>query len=296
MEVRGNYAYLANEGYGLQIINISDPEKAFIMKEVDTYSARGVDINSNYVYLVGADSGISLVDITEIQNSRIVTNINNDLGFTSLKAKDNIVYIGNFWHGLNIYDVSDITNVHLLQTIGTKYYPWYIYIKGDYVYVVTSDYMGGLITGSNYHSSLEIYDLSDIYHPQSIKSIDINGIVRQVVVDGNYAYLANGFNGLCIVDISNPANASVLKNQDVSGSEVEAVAIKDGKAYVGGNLGLRILDISNLENIYQIEVVPTDLYIEKITVIGKHAFLVGGKELNDNTVGCFAVVELINDN
>ena len=61
---------------------------------------------------------------------------------------------------------------------------------------------------------------------------------------GNYAYVADSFNGLAIVNISNPTAPALAGSYDTVG-HVEDVAIVGNYAYVADGIGLVILNISD---------------------------------------------------
>lgn len=92
---------------------------------------------------------------------------------------------------------------------------------------------------------LHIMDFSDPDHPASVAFHITPGFVRDVILQGDYAYLANGINGLRIVNISQPDNPVDAGFIDTPG-DAYGIAINGNYAYVAdGANGLRIINVSN---------------------------------------------------
>jgi hypothetical protein len=92
-------------------------------------------------------------------------------------------------------------------------------------------------------------DVSNPENPTLKGNYDTPGIASDVEVVGNYAYVADGWDGgLQIIDISNPTNPIFIGNYDTNGvaNDVEVVG---NYAYVADDMaGLKIIDISNPTN------------------------------------------------
>jgi hypothetical protein len=91
----------------------------------------------------------------------------------------------------------------------------------------------------------EIYDYSD---PQLVGCAATDGLATGVDVAGNYIYIADQYNGLCIFDISDPSNPIFTGHYDTGGF-TEYVVVKDSIAYLAdGDSGLVILNVSDPSN------------------------------------------------
>ena len=73
VEIVGNYAYVADGGGGLQIIDISNPAAPTLVGNYDTYgNAEDVEIVGNYAYV--ADGGLLIIDISNRTTPTFVGN------------------------------------------------------------------------------------------------------------------------------------------------------------------------------------------------------------------------------
>ncbi|MFA7331388.1 MAG: T9SS type A sorting domain-containing protein [Candidatus Delongbacteria bacterium] len=91
---------------------------------------------------------------------------------------------------------------------------------------------------------LYLYGMSDPGEPRLLSVLDVGDTVRDVVVDGDRAYLAANFAGLCIVDVSDPVHP--LRLGTLPSLEAQAVALQGQLAYLADReAGLRVIDVSD---------------------------------------------------
>ena len=81
------------------------------------------------------------------------------------------------------------------------------------------------------NGSLEIVDVHDPARPTLIGSYNTGGASFGVAVAGNYAYVADGYNGLVIVDVRNPAAPTLKGSYNTAGQSFK-VAVAGNYAYV----------------------------------------------------------------
>lgn len=104
--------------------------------------------------------------------------------------------------------------------------------QGDYLY-----------TGRG--PRLEIWDVSDPLNPSlSGQTQVLPGIVYNVTLAGNYAYVATGYGGWQIVDVADPAAPTIVAVRSFDGY-VRDVAVDGRYAYVAVSDGLYIFDAIN---------------------------------------------------
>jgi len=69
VQVVGNYAYVADSGSGLQIIDISNPATPTLKGNYDTSGAAAdVQIVGNYAYVADSDGGLQILDVSDFTN------------------------------------------------------------------------------------------------------------------------------------------------------------------------------------------------------------------------------------
>jgi hypothetical protein len=101
-------------------------------------------------------------------------------------------------------------------------------------------------------------DISDPLAPTIIGSYYESGLPVKFAIQGDYAYVANRFNGLEILDISDLEHITRVYHHR-SGEVIYDIKVKNNLAFVGGeDPGLEILDISDPMNPVQISTAGLD--------------------------------------
>ncbi|WDD99719.1 LVIVD repeat-containing protein [Thalassomonas actiniarum] len=96
------------------------------------------------------------------------------------------------------------------------------------------------------YSRLEIFDINEPLNPVKVSVFELPGNGRDIVIDGQYAYVANGYRGLSILDISDVTAPTVVKTIDVTSfGSTRTVIVEGDYAYVGTGNGLKIVDITS---------------------------------------------------
>lgn len=92
----------------------------------------------------------------------------------------------------------------------------------------------------------EIVDFSNADHPVPVSKTWIGEDMRGMAMNGNLAFLANGYNGLAIVDVFNPDEPLIIKKLPLNYSDYAYdVVVNDSIAYLAGLDYLHVIDIRN---------------------------------------------------
>lgn len=124
-------------------------------------------------------------------------------------SAENIEFVGHIGGETNAFDVS-----------------------GDYIYIGEGPRL--TILDASDPSQITVSGKTDLF----------SDIVQDVVIEGNYAYVAADSAGLRIVDVSDPTDPVEVGEVESLGT-VSNVTVSGNYTYVVDNLGLRIIDTSN---------------------------------------------------
>ncbi len=126
-------------------------------------------------------------------------------------------------------------------------------------------------------SRLVILDIADPSHPTLAgETASLPGIVRGVVVEGNYAYLAAGTAGLRVINVMDPAAPFEVGAYNTT-DYAWAVAVVGDYAYVGAvSAGLRIIDVTAPDA--PVEVGNSPGYALDVVVAGAYAYVAAGSD------------------
>ena len=107
--VSGNYAYVADDLYGLRIIDISDPSAPVETGFYDTPGfAQGVAVSGNYAYVADGQSGVRIINVSD-PAAPVEVGFNVMAGEShsalAVALADSHAYIADEGGGLRVLDV-----------------------------------------------------------------------------------------------------------------------------------------------------------------------------------------------
>jgi hypothetical protein len=96
---------------------------------------------------------------------------------------------------------------------------------------------------ANGFEGLQIVDVSEPAAPRLTGSCRTDGNAYDVVVDGRYAFIADGYgSGMCVINILNPSNPQLVTR---IGLMARAVDVANGRAYTANRYeGMTVFDVS----------------------------------------------------
>ncbi len=218
--VLGDYAYVADNSSGLQVLDITDPANPRIVGSVVTPdNAGGVTVSGNYAYIV-IYHGLQVVDISDPVNPQTVYSM--DIGdLRDVAISGNYAYVsGGTWglyreYGwLKAIDITNPARPQVMGSVNTRNLAFDVEVSGSYAYVtmgVSSGYGPG---------GLCVIDITD---PRGLEVVGDSGDIENVwrggglAVAGGYAYYI-GQQGLevggnfAIFDISDPTVPRITSN------------------------------------------------------------------------------------
>ncbi len=197
--INGNIVYLANGAIGLLVYDISNPlVEPVLLETIDTPGlAKDVITNGGVLLLADGTSGLAYYDITNPAKPQFVSQIDTVGDSEGVAVFGDDVLVADGYGGLSVIDISTPASPTLegyVVTIGAGS-ALVIDASGNTAYV--ADYYNGLV----------VMDISNPFAP-TVKGhfpIDSDGYFRgcfDMLIDEQYAYIANGFHGLRIIDIS----------------------------------------------------------------------------------------------
>ncbi|MGK7905515.1 MAG: hypothetical protein AB4352_29740 [Hormoscilla sp.] len=227
-----NRAYVADEGSGLQIIDVSDPKAPKLIGSFDTPGALGVALADNRAYVADYRSGLQIIDVSDPKAPTRLGSFDTP-GGTRVAIADNRAYVLYGFNGLQIIDVSDPKAPKLIGSFDTRGYGRGVAIADNRAYVADDG------------SGVQIIDVSDPKAPTRLGSINTRGDASGVAIADNRAYVTERTSGLQITDVSDPKAPTRLGSFDTR-SYANGVAIADNRAYVANSvLGVQIIDVSD---------------------------------------------------
>jgi len=268
VEVVGNRLYVPTAS-GFQIFDKSDFDPA-----VGTFNA-GVRVNAlavegQYAYLAARD-GLRIVDL---QNEAAPTQVGFLQTAPTVREATGIELPPGQSHA---YLTFNGTNALLVANVASASSPaWagaYEFAGPIKDYSVSDGRAFVLARNSNGGASedLQVLNLADPGNPTLQTRLYANGFTRQLALQEDTLFAADGDNGLCILDVGTPSTPRLVGHQIAEGM---CVAAADHHAYVGAGGGFSVFDVSDPEN----AVLVTNSWPSSnpIAVAGDYFYRVGG--------------------
>ena len=271
--VSGNYAYVADGPWGLQIIDVSNvTNPTFVGSYSTPGQASGVTISGNYAYVGDGYRGLQIIDVSNVANPIFISSYDTPGFSRTVVLSGNYAYIAaGDVGGLQIIDVSNITNLTRagrLVTLGDAYD---LALSDNYVYIAIGT------------AGLQIIDVSNVANPTFAGFYDTPGAAYGIEVSGNYAYVADDFGGFHIIDVGNKASPRLVGSCSSCQGGEYAVALSGNYAFVINIFGLQIIDVSNVANPTLVGSCETPGLALGITLFGSYAYVadwdVGGLQI-----------------
>jgi hypothetical protein len=227
-----NQMALANRN-GLFLADVTFPERPRIIQHVPAkLEGRGVAALDNQLVFAESEYGVRILQVEQdrIQDSAIFEQ--NGLVTDVVSANTAAAFVTNTGRGVALLQVDAGEDVRLTSRWQNLHYPVAVDIQGSIAAV--ADYEGLLLLELDQNTIVR--DLARIRTP---------GRAVNVLVDGNYVYVSDWFEGVHIVDIQHVSRPVIRSTIPTRGWAVD-VAVKNTYAYICSvTEGLLIFDISD---------------------------------------------------
>ena len=236
MAIEGNFAYINTTSIldgqtrsSLEIINISDKSDPVFTGSCDIEGQpNGLFVRGNYAYLNNTyfdyynqryleKSNFFVVDISDKENPEIKSSCEVPANSWSVFVNDNYAYLTS---SIIEEDTGDYTE-SLLQIIDVKN-PEIPELKGQfslYGGAWEMDVKDDFLLVSNRAGGISAVNISDAGSPFTAAIFKTGGSSYDVAVSGNYAYIADGFNGFLIISLQkNTPDGTIIEQSVVEDS------------------------------------------------------------------------------
>lgn len=235
--VEDDIAYIADNNYGLVIMDVSAPLEPYELGRLSQVSSWGsgtqIYVRDQIAYLLG-DEKLKLIDISNpsspIQSSVFGANIDG------MYVDFPFFYLFNHPGAFRIYNFSDPLTPSQLSYIDLGASIYGVYVRDNIAYITHAD-------------GLKIMDVSNSSNPIELGQFYTDdNYLFDCVVDGNIAYVTGWPGYIDIIDVTVPTDPTKLSQfNEGGGSSIDfGTAFLDDTLYVCDlNDGLELIDVSN---------------------------------------------------
>ena len=226
------YRYSPNSG-GIQIIDVSDPHAPSVVGTCSTTSRTDrLVVADSLVYATTRDSGLQIFNVANTRAPFLTGKCYSDTlrWLTDVIVADTLAYLTG--DGLIVVNVANPQVPHLVSALfdfPLVFTPEGLVMKGDHVLLADLQ-------------DIPIINVTNPSDPYLTGSYDM-GLVQDVRIAANYAYIADAYRGLRICDISDPQEPAEVGGC-ITGGAAYGVAVEDSFAYVADGK-LCVVDIAD---------------------------------------------------
>jgi hypothetical protein len=229
-----------------------------------------ISVSGNYAGICINHVGLLILDISDPENITYY-------GEYSQTAIEDVVLDGTTAYvayntGFEIVDFSDDQNIYQVNSYSRSYCDGIDKVGNEI-------FLSGATSGSD--GFLEIIDVTNPLSPSLTGSVIIPTIfyADDVIVNGNYAYLKCGFDGMTIVNVTDTSDPIELANYDTDNMCV-GMFIEGDYAYLSDS-GIEIVNITDKTN-------PT--FIDNTGSSSTYDLVINGDELYTTATGNGAII------
>ena len=278
LHVIGTTAYTADETYGMVIVDAANPAIPTIASStpIDGSGASAIRICDNFAYVSGA-SQLHVFDVSNTSQPQELTTITTTASHeivvqdgdlmvsggdnfyledrltvferqdgtwqpvSSIESRSNvdmelrgsILFVTN-GNEATIYDLTDPTTPVELSRfqVGGVGLIQSIYVSGNHLY----------FTGN---SGLRIMGIEDLANPVPVGLWFSSAVASDVVVIGDYAFVALSFDGIQVLDVSNPQTPAPVTSLQPSVGAVNGLALDGSRLLAFGQFSSLIYDVTD---------------------------------------------------
>ena len=243
--VSGRFAFLASDGQGLRVLDISQPEAP---EEVAFFnipaSAVGVSVAGDYIYFSAGQDGLHILFLVEPDSPRPEVQELGRIesrGETSAVAVTNqFLYLADGPAGLRIFNIDNPAEPVELGGVDTPGSALGVVVLGEYAYVADGE------------AGLRVINILDPLLPAEVGAVDTPGEARAVSLvrlagtpERLVAYLADGEGGVRAVDVSNPRGPGEIGALNVNQPVLDLV-VEGPYAYLAASgSGMRVISVAD---------------------------------------------------
>jgi len=273
--VSGNYLYMTLQSTGMAILDVSTPENTslkslFAAEDVAT----SVRVNGSFAFISYISTGIRALDISnQSEPFHDPTWIYDASGGNSLEIfpGENFLFCANDQFGLQKIDISDKSNMQPLASYDTPAGATAIDISGSYVYALDNN-----VGEFPEKEGLRIHQVSA---SNQVAVFEFKGFcptpgrASGIKVLGDFAFVADGQQGLQIINILDKTNPKITATYDTEGY-ANGIFIDGNLAYLAdGDQGISIINVTDKTNPILTSTIDTNGFAKKICISDDYAYI-----------------------
>jgi hypothetical protein len=256
--------FLAVDNNGLYVADISNPASPIFLGRCDTPDqALDVTTAGTYAFVADGESGLQIIDISNPAAPQLVGSYDTPFYAMGVKVADDHAFVADYL-SIQAIDIRDPISPSFLSCYDNGGTTGAVVARDNVAYVTSH-------SEPSPSSNLITVNIEDASRPIPLQVFsDSLERVADILVSGDYAYLADSRTGLVIVDVSDPGDMSLVTAYDI-GRYLYSIAISGNYVYLGHD-SISVIDVSNPALPALIHTFGPNLFPQKLMAIGDHLY------------------------
>ncbi|MBU1355446.1 MAG: T9SS type A sorting domain-containing protein [Candidatus Edwardsbacteria bacterium] len=234
--VNNDHAFIADDAWGLRIINIANPAMPYEVGYCDSVFACDVFVLDSFAYIASGTSGLTIINISDYNNPHFAGCYNTPGYAKRLTVSGNYAYVADYNCGLRIINISDPA-----FPFEVGYYD----TPGNTCGVAVMDSFAYLADGDSGLRKVNISDKANPFLTNWAWTSIANDYALSLAISGDFVYVAWGHFGLHAF-----RKDSLIAIGMFSTYNSRDVALNGKYAFIAdGEYGLKVFDISTYQTI-----------------------------------------------
>ncbi len=263
------YAYITNDYAGLDIVDVKDVKNPKKISNVKTNGAWSVVKKDDIVYVYDLYEGLIVIDVSSKENPKILKKIplkkeayrnfrylvapsyNMSDFKRDMKIFGNYLFIAAGEKGVDIFDIKDLENPVLVNSIKTKGDAFSLAFKDDKLYVAKGE------------DGVDVFDIKDPLEAKFLNHLDTKSKAMDIGFFDSVLLVANANDGLSLFPIQNILENAKEESKDfIIGYDTLGLFVKEDKVFIADeNAGLMIFQVIDDKKIQKIDKFINFLYL-----------------------------------
>jgi len=265
IDVVGNYAFMADQGLGLQIIDCSNIDAPVKVGRYNTSGqSQDVLVTNDVAFVADNYGGLQIISVTnKASPSLLGTYDSPGLGY-GVDVYGQYAFLADYLNGIQVISITNLAVPTLVTNYDTPGRALRVKAVGNFLYV------------SDWDSGMQILSITNPAAPTLVGSYNTSGDAEAIDVVGNTAYIADFTGGLVAVDVSTPSSPA-LKSVLTTGGygyDISIDPLNSNRAYLSDHYpSIRYVDISQPTNMVIVGGFNDAATARRLVIRGNTAFV-----------------------
>ncbi len=231
VESYGPYAYVADSYRDLNVIDIADPGRARIVRQIDTESSARQVQRLGETLFVRNGSAILIFGLSTPSDPLLLGSVEPEGPPMGFAVAGDLLHLAT-WDGFfHVVDVSLPSAPLFLASMPSEHTVKQVAVSGAHVYLADR--------------SLQVVDVSDPTQPLTVGELDLPHAADGLAPADSLLYVAGGGGGVVVVRVSDPTDPRVAGITPVPSETQDVLVVGSGLLAADADWGVQVFDRSD---------------------------------------------------